>query len=357
MAGRARGRARDRRARAGGEPQGHDSRSTCVWPSCCSATAAGSGTRSCLNRAWIATAMLTDYHLHLRPDDARRDAPERFFTAGNVERYRDAAPSAGSPSSASPSTSTASTRRSSSGATPSGSGSPSTTSTPTATFVREQTDLRLGLEADFVAGRGGPHGEPARGARLRLRRRLGPFHPRRRGRHGRLRRVGLQTAVQRRGGLVGATSRRSPTARSGLFDILAHPDLVKDVGRGADPARDPIGDLRRYYEPAVEAIAESGVAVEVSTAGLRKPVGEIYPLAAFLEMCLEARPADRALQRRAPPADVGADYDRRRSCSARSACESCPFSSTASGGWSRSGPRHERRPRLRLAPPRRGASS
>jgi histidinol-phosphatase (PHP family) len=30
------------------------------------------------------------------------------------------------------------------------------------------------------------------------------------------------------------------------------------------------------------------VAIEVSTAGLRKPVGEIYPAPAFLEMCLEA---------------------------------------------------------------------
>ena len=29
-------------------------------------------------------------------------------------------------------------------------------------------------------------------------------------------------------------------------------------------------------------------AVEVSTAGLRKPVGEIYPARPFLEMCVEA---------------------------------------------------------------------
>ena len=44
-------------------------------------------------------------------------------------------------------------------------------------------------------------------------------------------------------------------ARSGLFDILAHPDLVKVWGR-ARPL--PERDLRRFYEPAVEAIAESG---------------------------------------------------------------------------------------------------
>ena len=38
----------------------------------------------------------------------------------------------------------------------------------------------------------------------------------------------------------------------------------------------------------MEGIAESGIAVEVSTAGLRKPVGEIYPARAFLEMVVDA---------------------------------------------------------------------
>ena len=74
-------------------------------------------------------------------------------------------------------------------------------------------------------------------------------------------------------------------ARSGLFDILAHPDLVKMWG-GRRPR--PDGDLRRFYEIAMDGIAESGIAVEVSTAGLRKPVGELYPATAFLEMVIEA---------------------------------------------------------------------
>ena len=95
-------------------------------------------------------------------------------------------------------------------------------------------------------------------------------------------------------------------ARSGLFDVLAHPDLVKMWG-GERPL--PEGDLRRYYELAIEGIAESGIAVEVSTAGLRKPAGEIYPAPAFLEMCLEAG-APVALSSDAHrPQDVGADYE------------------------------------------------
>ena len=52
--------------------------------------------------------------------------------------------------------------------------------------------------------------------------------------------------------------------------------------------RPPDGDLRRYYEPAVEAFAETGVAVELSTAGWRKPVGEQYPAVPFLEMLVDA---------------------------------------------------------------------
>jgi histidinol-phosphatase (PHP family) len=74
-------------------------------------------------------------------------------------------------------------------------------------------------------------------------------------------------------------------ARSGMYDILAHPDLVKVWGRERPR---PGGDLRRFYDRAMDGIADSDVAIEVSTAGLRKPVGEIYPAREFLEMCLEA---------------------------------------------------------------------
>jgi histidinol-phosphatase (PHP family) len=74
-------------------------------------------------------------------------------------------------------------------------------------------------------------------------------------------------------------------AASGLFDILAHPDLVKVWGGDRPrPPRPP----REYYELAMDRIAAADVAVEVSTAGLRKPVGEIYPARELLEMCVAA---------------------------------------------------------------------
>jgi histidinol-phosphatase (PHP family) len=96
-------------------------------------------------------------------------------------------------------------------------------------------------------------------------------------------------------------------ARSGLFDVLAHPDLIKVWGRAQTT---PSRDLRFYYEPAVEAIAESGVAVEVSTAGLRKATGEIYPASGFMEMCVEAGAAFALSSDAHEPGQLGFEYPR-----------------------------------------------
>jgi histidinol-phosphatase (PHP family) len=67
-------------------------------------------------------------------------------------------------------------------------------------------------------------------------------------------------------------------ARSGSVDVLAHVDVVKKNGHVLDAH--PV-DL---YEQVVAAAAEGGVAVEVSTAGLHRPVGEMYPALPLLEM-------------------------------------------------------------------------
>jgi histidinol-phosphatase (PHP family) len=62
-------------------------------------------------------------------------------------------------------------------------------------------------------------------------------------------------------------------ASSGHVDVLAHPDLAKIFGNRPD---------RIEYPPL------DGVALEISTAGLRKPVGEIYPSRSFLEEAVGA---------------------------------------------------------------------
>jgi len=96
------------------------------------------------------------------------------------------------------------------------------------------------------------------------------------------------------------------SARAGLFDIIAHPDLVKIWG-GARPV--PERDPRFFYELAVEAMAEAGVAVELSTAGLRKPVGEIYPAPAFAAMCVDAGIPFALSSDAHLPEQVGYGYD------------------------------------------------
>ncbi len=68
----------------------------------------------------------------------------------------------------------------------------------------------------------------------------------------------------------------SRAAGTGLFDILAHPDVIKVFGHRAH------GDLAASYTETAQAVARSGACVEISTAGWRKPVGELYPADAFL---------------------------------------------------------------------------
>jgi histidinol-phosphatase (PHP family) len=92
-------------------------------------------------------------------------------------------------------------------------------------------------------------------------------------------------------------------ARSGLFDSLSHPDLVKIFGERVD---------RFDYTAIADAIAGAGVAVEVSTAGLRKPVGELYPHPDLLAACRERGVPVTTGSDAHVPELVGRDFDRAR---------------------------------------------
>jgi histidinol-phosphatase (PHP family) len=252
--------------------------------------------------------MLSDYHLHLRPDDAVA-APGEFFTTANFERYREAAGERGI---------------SELGVSehiyrfrqaleiwrhPFWERFAHDDLDEYCDFVREHTDLRLGIEADFVPG-----AEDRLASLLDARDFdyvVGSVHFIREG------------AVDMDDFTVWDPSdpRRSAeaiwgryfetvaaSAASGLFDIIAHPDLVKIWG-SEHPERTPTRDPRFFYEPTVEAFAEAGVAVELSTAGLRKPVGEMYPAPAFLEMCVEAGVPVALSSDAHRPQDVGSGYE------------------------------------------------
>lgn len=71
-------------------------------------------------------------------------------------------------------------------------------------------------------------------------------------------------------------------AASGAVDVLAHPDRCKI--HGLRPASEPL-DL---YRELVETAATTGTALEVSSAGLRKPCAEVYPAPALLRLGREA---------------------------------------------------------------------
>ena len=247
--------------------------------------------------------MLTDYHLHLREDEDDRP-PEVFaFTAENVERYLAVAEDAGIGELGCSEHVYRFAEALEIWRHPFWEQQARDDLDAYCEFVRT-TPLRLGLEVDFVPG------AEDRIANLLDARDfdyvVGSVHF-----------VGDRAVDHDRydiwelDGDPDAVWRRyfevlAETARCGLFEILGHADLVKMWGAARPrPERDP----RFYYEPAVEAIAESGIAVEVSTAGLRRPVEEIYPAPDLAVMCVEAGAAFSLSSDAHVPGDVGHAYE------------------------------------------------
>ena len=108
----------------------------------------------------------------------------------------------------------------------------------------------------------------------------------------------------------------SELARSGAVDVLAHPDLAKIFSRRPDP--DVLAGLHREL---ADAVAESGVAVEISTAGLRKPVGELYPDRALLQARIERGAEITTASDAHTPDLVGYELDRALELAREAGCE------------------------------------
>jgi histidinol-phosphatase (PHP family) len=246
--------------------------------------------------------VLTDYHLHLRPDEDGTP-PERYFTAENVDRYRTAAAAAGIEEMGVSEHVYRFRQSLDLWRHPFWEEQARDDLDAYCEFVRG-TGLKLGIECDFVPGAEERTEELLRTHDFDYV--VGSVHF-----------VG-EAAVDHEGWDIWRGRDPDEVWRryfetlaagvsSGLFDVLAHPDLVKVWGSGRPlPERDP----RAFYEPAVEAIAASGIAVEVSTAGLRKPVGELYPSRSFAEMCVEAGAVFALSSDAHRPQEVGFGYDR-----------------------------------------------
>ncbi|NWK54673.1 histidinol-phosphatase [Verrucomicrobiaceae bacterium N1E253] len=93
-------------------------------------------------------------------------------------------------------------------------------------------------------------------------------------------------------------------AESGLFDLLGHPDLIKKFDYRPD------GDLRKFYEPVIDAIASSGCAIEINTAGWHKPCAEAYPEPSFLDLAYSAGIPLVLSSDAHAPSELGRDFDR-----------------------------------------------
>jgi histidinol-phosphatase (PHP family) len=96
----------------------------------------------------------------------------------------------------------------------------------------------------------------------------------------------------------------SQAVKTGFFDSMSHPDLIKVMGHL------PEMDMAGLYEELADSVAsQPGLCVEISSAGLRKPVGRLYP----------EQPLMKAFARRGIPIttasdahfaeDIGKDFD------------------------------------------------
>ncbi len=94
------------------------------------------------------------------------------------------------------------------------------------------------------------------------------------------------------------------SAESGLFDIMGHVDLVKKFGHRATE------DLTGEIEKTAKVFKKSGVAVEINTSGLRKPVKEMYPAPECLKIYCQAGVPLTFGSDAHDPLDVGKDFDK-----------------------------------------------
>lgn len=101
-----------------------------------------------------------------------------------------------------------------------------------------------------------------------------------------------------------ALLRRS--AASGLFDIMAHVDLVKKFGYR------PTVDLAAEIRETARTFKSHGVMIEINTSGLRKQIQEIYPSLEALKIYAEENVGITFGSDSHFATDVGRDFDKAR---------------------------------------------
>lgn len=95
---------------------------------------------------------------------------------------------------------------------------------------------------------------------------------------------------------------------SGLFDIFAHPDIIRIFG--FKMPEDHELRLAGMLQSLAECAAKHGVCLEVSSAGLRKPLGEIYPHRSLLEAAVRLGVPISLASDAHEPHEVGYEFPR-----------------------------------------------
>ena len=93
-------------------------------------------------------------------------------------------------------------------------------------------------------------------------------------------------------------------AASGLVDCLAHVDLIKIHGHR------PNSEIHQLVDETLELIRARNLAIELSTAGWRKPVNELYPSDEIIRLALEKGIPFTTASDAHSHAQLGENYDR-----------------------------------------------
>ncbi|MBF0571640.1 MAG: histidinol-phosphatase HisJ [Candidatus Omnitrophica bacterium] len=94
------------------------------------------------------------------------------------------------------------------------------------------------------------------------------------------------------------------SAQTGFYQIIGHCDLPKKFG-----AR-PGVDLTDEIKATAKIFKDTGIAVEINTSGLRKPIGEMFPDLNCLKIYREAKVPLVFGSDAHDPLDVGKDFDK-----------------------------------------------
>jgi histidinol-phosphatase (PHP family) len=94
------------------------------------------------------------------------------------------------------------------------------------------------------------------------------------------------------------------SAKAGMFDIIAHCDLIKKLGQFSSKRVDEL------IREAMVQIKRADLCIEINTSGLRKPENEEYPGEHILAYARDLRIPLALGSDAHTPADVGRDFDR-----------------------------------------------